>query len=355
VAPVRNAVTQAEWRSVSLVATSDGERVALTAFVTYTVLAGGNAVCIRFSNRELAPLWGASLRFALAAALLLAVMVLLRLAFPRGRALVGSLLYGLFNISAGFGLIYYGLVQVHAGLGQILLALVPLATLLLAVLWRQERLRAAAVMGTLLALTGVAVVSRSPLQKDVPVLSVLAVVGGAICFAQALVLVRRFPRVHPVTMNAIGMTAGAAVLLAASLVADEPIMLPHRPETWAAMAYLVLIGSVVVFLLYLVVLRYWAASRASYGFVIIPFVTVLLSAFNNLMETVAGVAIATSPATMAYVTTEDGVATMIIMVLVAGYLLTRRAADFAKAEPKSPLPTTDQRAAAQRARPNEPR
>jgi drug/metabolite transporter (DMT)-like permease len=270
---------QARERSVWFVATSDGERVALTAFLSYAVLAGGNAVCIRFSNRELAPLWGASLRFALAAALLLAVMVLLRLAFPRGQALVGSLLYGLFNIGAGFGPIYYGLVQVHAGLAQILLALVPLATLLLAVLWRQERLRAAAVMGTLLALTGVAVVSHSPLQQDVPMLSVLAVVGGAICFAQALVLVRRFPRVHPVTMNAIGMTAGAAVLLAASLVADEPILLPHRPETWAAMAYLVVIGSVVVFLLYLVVLRYWAASRASYGFVIIPFVTVLLSAW----------------------------------------------------------------------------
>jgi hypothetical protein len=46
------------------------------------------------------------------------------------------------------------------------------------------------------------------------------------------------------------------------------------------------------------------------------------SAFNNLMAGVAGVAIATSPATMAYVTTETGVVTMIIMVLVAGYLLT---------------------------------
>jgi drug/metabolite transporter (DMT)-like permease len=138
---------------------------------------------------------------------------------------------------------------------------------------------AAAVIGTLLALAGVAVISYSPLQESVPVLSVLAVVGGAICFAWALVLVRRFPPVHPVTMNAIGMTTGAAVLLAAALVADEPIMLPHRPETWAAMAYLVVIGSVVVFLLYLVVLRYWAASRASYGFVIIPFVTLLLSAW----------------------------------------------------------------------------
>ena len=70
-------------RSVSRVTTSAGERVALTAFVTYAVLAGGNAVSVRFNNRELAPLWGADLRFALAAALLLAVMVVLRLAFQR--------------------------------------------------------------------------------------------------------------------------------------------------------------------------------------------------------------------------------------------------------------------------------
>jgi drug/metabolite transporter (DMT)-like permease len=79
-------------------------------------------------------------------------------------------------------------------------------------------------------------------------------------------------------MNAVGMAAGAALLLAAALVADEPIVLPQRLETLSAMAYLVVIGSV-AFLLYLVVLRYWAASRASYGFVIMPFVTVLLSAW----------------------------------------------------------------------------
>jgi uncharacterized protein len=70
------------------------------------------------------------------------------------------------------------------------------------------------------------------------------------------------------------------------------------------------------------------------------------STFNNLMEGVAGVAIATSPAMMAYVTTETGVVTMIIMVVIAAYLLTRRAADFAKAEPKSPQPTTRTRTTA---------
>jgi hypothetical protein len=60
-----------------------------------------------------------------------------------------------------------------------------------------------------------------------------------------------------------------------------------------------------------------------------------------VIEGVGGAAIATSPATMAYVTTETGAATMIIMIAVAGYLLTRRAADFAKAEPGDLPPATD--------------
>lgn len=258
---------------------AEGERVALAAFITGSVFAGGNAVGVRFSNRELEPLWGAGLRFALAAALLLAVMAVLRLALPRGRALTGALLFGALNFGGAFALAYYALVELHAGFGQILLALVPLATLFLAVLQGTERLRAAAVVGALLALAGVALMSRAPLRDSVPLLSLLAALGSAFCFAQAAVLVRRFPPVHPVTMNAVGMTTGAALLLVGSLLVDEPMTLPERAATWVALTYLVAVGSVIVFVLYLVVLRHWSASRAAYTFVLIPIVTVMLSAW----------------------------------------------------------------------------
>jgi drug/metabolite transporter (DMT)-like permease len=206
-------------------------------------------------------------------------MAVLRLPFPGGRALTGALLYGALNFGAAFALAYYALVRLHAGLGQTLLALVPLATLLLAVAQGQERLRLAAVIGTLLALAGVAVISQGPLGASVPLGSLLAALASAVCIAQAAVLVRRFPAVHPVTMNAVGMTTGAALLVAGSVLAGEPHLLPQRTTTWAAVAYLVVAGSVVVFVLYLVVLRYWAASRAAYAFVLIPFVTVVLSAW----------------------------------------------------------------------------
>ncbi len=106
----------------------------------------------------------------------------------------------------------------------------------------------------------------------------LAALGAALCFAQGAVLVRRFPPVHPVTMNALGMATGAALLALGTLVAREPLELPRRAETWAAVGYLVAVGSVVVFVLYLFVLQRWTASRASYEFVVIPVVTVVLSA-----------------------------------------------------------------------------
>jgi drug/metabolite transporter (DMT)-like permease len=127
----------------------------LVAFLVAGVLAGGNAVAVVFSNKELAVLWGAGLRFAVAAAVLLAAMALLRLSLPRGRALAGAVLFGLLNFGAAFGFLYYTLSHMQAGLASTLIALVPLATLMLAVAQRQERVHPAAVMGGLLALAGV--------------------------------------------------------------------------------------------------------------------------------------------------------------------------------------------------------
>lgn len=257
----------------------DRHGAAPVAFAAGAVLGGGNAVGVRLSNRELEPLWGAALRFALAAALLGVVVALLRLSLPSGRALVGVVLYGSLIFGGAFSLAYYAFVRIHAGLGQTILALVPLATLLLAVLQRQERLRAEALLGTLLSVSGIGVISGLSGSESVPPWSLLALLGAVLCFAQATVLVRRFPSVDPVTANAVGMAIGAAILLTLSLLFGEEIVLPELRTTWLALAYMVVLGSGPVFVLYVVVVRLWSASRAAYSFVLIPFVTVLLSAW----------------------------------------------------------------------------
>lgn len=254
-------------------------RMVLLAFIAEAILAGGNSVAIRFSNRELEPLWGASVRFAIAAVLVGLVMAAMKIKVPEGKILAGAAVFGLFQFAGAFGLYYFALVEIQAGLGQTLLALVPLATLILAVAQRLERLRLAALVGAVISLAGVAVMSRQPLQESVSWVSLVAVLGSVICFAQALVIVRRLPPIHPVALNTVGMAVSAPVLMAAAYIRGETFAMPSLPETWVAVGYVAAVGSVVVFLLQVFVVQHWTASRTSYVMVLIPIVTVALSAW----------------------------------------------------------------------------
>ena len=117
------------------------DRATLAAFGALVVLVGANLVAIRFSNRELAPFWGAGTRFVLAAAVFAAIVAARRIALPRGRALAGALLFGALDIAAFYALSYWGLVQVPAGQAAVIGALLPLVTLFLAVAHGLERLQ----------------------------------------------------------------------------------------------------------------------------------------------------------------------------------------------------------------------
>lgn len=255
------------------------DRIAVLAFVGYAVLAGGNAVGVKFSNQELDPFWGATFRFTLAALLMLGAVLVTGRRFPTGRALVGAVIYGLLSFGGAFAFAFYALVELEAGFGQIILSIVPLLTLLIGSAQGLERLRIPSVLGAVLAIAGVFVMSGVTVADSVPVIPLLAAIGSALCFSQGALTIKRFPKVDPVVENAVGMTAGAAFLWALTLVAGDTIALPTQTDTIWAVVYMVVIGSGVVFTLYVTVVEKWDASRANYGFVIIPVVTVLVSAW----------------------------------------------------------------------------
>ena len=246
------------------------------------ILAGGNALGVRYTVLELDALWGAALRFALAGAMLAGATVALRLRLPRGAALRSAALYGLLNFAGAYAAAYYALSHMRAGLASTLIAAVPLVTLLLAVTQRREPLRVAALAGGALALTGVALVSRAPLAEAVPPVALVAAVAGILCMGQAAIVARGLQQTHdtnPVVLNTVGMTVAAVVLLVAAVVAGDRIVLPERATTWFAIGYVVVGGSIGVFMLYLVVLQHWEASRAAYLTLLVPPVAVVLSAW----------------------------------------------------------------------------
>lgn len=252
------------------------DRITLLAFLVATVILGANWVGVRFSNRELPPFWGASARFFAASAVLFAVVALRGIAVPRGRALTGALVYGALVFGANFALLYWALVTVPAGMTSVIFATLPLMTLFVSVVAGFERIRTQAIVGGIVAVAGLALIFGAQLTADITAAAVLAILFAALVAAVATVVVKSFPRTHPVATNAIGMGTGAVVLLATSLVAGEPRALPQLPATWAALAYLVTSSTIGFSLLTLVVLR-WTPSASAYATVLSPVVAIVLA------------------------------------------------------------------------------
>jgi drug/metabolite transporter (DMT)-like permease len=264
------------------------EAPVLLAFVFSVFLAGANAVAVRFTVEELAPFWGAAIRFA-AAALIFGLMVLFRRApLPHGRALLGVIIYGILNFGLSFALIYSAIRDVTAGLTMVILALTPLLTFLFAVLHRLEPFRWRAMLGALLAVVGIAVAFMGQGAGGAPLWAVLFVVAAAACFAEATVVLKMLPPVSPLSANAVGMAAATVLLVLLSLVFAEAWVLPQQFHTWTAVLYLVLFGSVALFYLLVYIIQHWTATASSYIVVLAPFVTVPLAALLAGEEMTAG-------------------------------------------------------------------
>jgi len=263
------------------------DRLTLLAFLGVVVVAGANIVAVRFTNEDVPPFFGAGLRFGIAGLLLLTVAGFRRIPLPTQRALVGTTLYGLLAFGGSMALGYWALVSLPTGVAGLIIASVPVLTLFLARIHGLEPFRWRGLVGGLLTIAGIAILLSGSVEASVPIGSALAMLGAALCLAEASIVVKRFPPCHPVTFNGLGMTIGAAVLLLVSLASSESWALPPREMVWLAVGYMVLIGSVGLFAMYLYVLKGWTASGASYQFVLIPFVAAVLGAWI-LGETISG-------------------------------------------------------------------
>lgn len=249
--------------------------ITLAAFAGTALFGAGNAVAIRLGYAELAPFWGAAVRFLAAALVLLAVVAVMRLALPRGRALTGVVIYGVLNFGLSYMFAYWALTEVTAGTAMVILAIVPLLTLILAVVQRVETFHIKGLVGALVAVIGVAIVFRESIGAASP-WALLALLGGALSMSEVGIVIKKYPRVHPVVENALAMAIGGGLLLALSLIFSEPWVVPSKPATQLSLLYLIVFGSIAVFVLYLVVLGRWTASGASYVMLIMPLLTIVL-------------------------------------------------------------------------------
>jgi drug/metabolite transporter (DMT)-like permease len=251
----------------------------MAAFAMAVTLGGGNFLAVRFSNQELAPTWGAALRFGAAAVLFIAIVSVLRLRWPRGRVLALNVGFGLLSTAIFYALMYWALVRVTAGVATVVMAIVPLVTLLLAAAQRTERLRGRALIGSLLAFGGIGWMMVGPNEVVLPLAPLLVMLAAAVAVGESVIIGKKLSANHPAMTNAVAITSGAIVLLAMSALNGDRWILPRDPQVAWSVLYLVTLGSVGLFVLILLVVRHWTASATSYMFVLFPIVTMLLEAW----------------------------------------------------------------------------
>ena len=252
---------------------SSDDKLTLSAFVIVVLFLGINFVAVKFSNQELEPFWGAALRFIVASILLFAITRIRNIPLPTGAALIGAVLFGLFAFAINFGFLYWALTRVSAGMASVMFASVPLITLLIASLIGIEKITGRGILGALIVIGGLGLVFAEQLKFDVHWTYLAAVLTAVVSAAASGIVVKYFPRSHPIATNTIGMSVAAVILLVLSIVFGETFRLPTLTPTWLALGWLIT-SSIVGFVLMVWILSRWTATATSYIGVVTPLVTV---------------------------------------------------------------------------------
>lgn len=251
----------------------------IAAFIGVVILGGSNAVAVRFSNFELPPFWGATLRFA-SAALIFWIIVLARgIKIPRGRTLVDVLIYGALTIGISYAFIYWSLVYLPASQAIVFLTLGPLFTFIFAWAHGQEAFRWRSLVGAIVAFAGIVIGLGAEVGSSIPLVPLLAIIAGVAIGSEGTVLYKSYPKSEPLAVNAVALSIGSAILLIISLLFTETWSLPKTQSTWIAYGYLVIGGSVIMFYLFLYILQRWTASATSYVLLLVPLATIMIASF----------------------------------------------------------------------------
>lgn len=272
-------------------------------FVACAAIWGSTFLAIRLGNEATPPVWAATIRLALASALLFGLTGVFRMPLPRGAALRGAALWGFFNLGVNLTLLYIGEQTVPSGISAVLFATVPLSTALLAALFRVERLMTRKLVAAVVAIAGVAVIFAGELGVAVPFGGLLTIFCAASASGLASVLLKQAPKQQVIPLNAIGTAVGTAVCLVASILLGESHALPMTFGAWLPILYLTVAGSLGAFVLFTWLVTHWSVSNASLLGVVVPIIAVILG----------GLVKGEQPAALTYL----GAAIVISAVLIA--------------------------------------
>ncbi len=205
-----------------------------------------------------------------------------RLPLPKGKEWIPIIVLSFLNFVLSNGLSTLALqYKITAGLGAIIGAIFPLWLVVIGIFMSKDKMPAKAIIGLLLGFGGVCVIFYDHLNEFFDpqfrwgiLLSVIATWTWAI---STLYTKRQAVHFNPYFGLGLQMIISGVVLYGFSAATGKAVALTAIPwQSWAAIAYLVIFGSLIAFVCYLYALQNLPTEQASIYAYINPIVAVVL-------------------------------------------------------------------------------
>ncbi|MFL9876314.1 DMT family transporter [Paraburkholderia megapolitana] len=256
----------------------------LSLYALTVLIWGTTWIAIKWQLGVVAPPVSIAWRFWLAAAVLFALLrVMRRPVLPPREAWRFLVAQGLALFCVNFLCFYYAEQVVPSGLVAVVFSTAPLLNSLNGRLFMGRPLQPAAIVGALLGLAGIVCLFLQQMAGHIGDHATWLGLGiaflGTLCFSAGNLLSSRMQSMglHPLVTNSWAMLIGAVVLTVGSALAGLPFTVEPTARYLGALAYLAVPGSVIGFTAYLTLVGRIGPERAAYCTVLFPIVALAVS------------------------------------------------------------------------------
>ncbi|MBR1199023.1 DMT family transporter [Bradyrhizobium sp. AUGA SZCCT0240] len=248
-----------------------------------SILWGGSFFFNGVVLRELPPLTLVLLRVALASIVLLPLLWVYRIDFPKGIAgWKPFFAIGLFNNVLPFSLIVAGQTTIPSGLASILNATTPLFTVVVMAAAGEEKLQARRIAGVVVGLIGVVILRGWSLDGDgfwgEQGIGILLCLTGAFSYGlSALVARRLLSNSPPLGTATFQLLASSVMMVIVAGFVDRPWQLPMPGlATWGAVIGLAVLSTALAYIVFFQILRRSGATNVMLVTLLIPVTAIVL-------------------------------------------------------------------------------
>jgi drug/metabolite transporter (DMT)-like permease len=258
-------------------------RIALP-FLLVALIWGSTWYVITGQIAEVPPSWSVTYRFALATPAMFVVALVMRQSLRLTRA--GHLLavaIGVTQFCGNFNFVYRAEQHLTSGVVAVMFGMLMVPNALLAWAWLGQRVTPRFLLGSLVAIAGIALLlvheARVARLDGNVLLGVVLAIGGILSASAANVIqAGDTGRAQPmVSLLAFAMLYGTLVDAGIAWVTAGPPVFPTSGAFWAGTAWLAIAGSVITFPLYYRIVREIGPGRAAYNAVLVIVIAMLIS------------------------------------------------------------------------------